>query len=253
MVIAVTRGGAGRAYRFASAKMADAHPLVQYGDPIMCGPEDLRVSLLPVECAQLADRAGERSLAAALRTVSISEFQSSRHVHERLWKLLETTSSPPSTDHTDVFREIVSDRVATRRLGVVVRPRGVDSMSESHKHEHEHDKTPLEKAIAETDPALTETVKAEETKTESAPAAEETKKAPPPREPKFPDSKKITLLKDKEGKTFGKEHNPKKPNSASFDRFARYVDGMTIKQALDAGILRGDLDHDSKKSFISVD
>ena len=141
-------------------------------------------------------------------------------------------------------------------------------MSESHKHEHEHDKTPLEKAIAETDPALTETVKAEETKTdpaltetvkaeetktESAPAAEETKKAPPPREPKFPDSKKITMLKDKEGKTFGKEYNPKKPGSASFDRFSRYVDGMTVKQALDAGILRGDLDHDSKKSFISVD
>ena len=44
--------------------------------------------------------------------------------------------------------------------------------------------------------------------------------------------------------------NPKRPGSASFDRFANYKKGMTVAQAIAAGVTRGDIDWDSKRDFI---
>jgi len=83
-------------------------------------------------------------------------------------------------------------------------------------------------------------------------AAAATKHRPIPRDPKFADTGIITLLADKDGKTFGADHNPKKPGSASAERFAKYVDGMTVKAAKEAGILNGDFSNDTSKGFISI-
>lgn len=62
----------------------------------------------------------------------------------------------------------------------------------------------------------------------------------------------IKLGSDKEGKSYGPEHNPKKPGSATHGRFALYRDGMTISEAVAAGITSADLDYDAKKGFIVV-
>lgn len=119
---------------------------------------------------------------------------------------------------------------------------------------HEHEKTPLEDAIentASTDPALAEGVK--EGEVAAAGEGEQKKvRLPPPREPKYADTCTIALLKDKEGVQFGKDHNPKKPGSASHDRFSRYSDGMTVGDATALGVLRGDLDNDVKKGYIQI-
>jgi len=46
--------------------------------------------------------------------------------------------------------------------------------------------------------------------------------------------------------------NPKKPGSASFDRFALYRVGMTVNEAIAAGVKREDIawDSDTKRNFI---
>lgn len=54
------------------------------------------------------------------------------------------------------------------------------------------------------------------------------------------DARKITFVAE----------NPKRPGTASFDRFAKYKKGMTVAQALAAGITRADIDWDSKRDFI---
>lgn len=54
------------------------------------------------------------------------------------------------------------------------------------------------------------------------------------------DARKITFVAE----------NPKRPGSASFDRFAKYKKGMTVAQALAAGVTRADIDWDSKREFI---
>lgn len=47
--------------------------------------------------------------------------------------------------------------------------------------------------------------------------------------------------------------NPKRPSSKSYGRFALYTDGMSVKAALDAGVLTPDLAWDSKHGFISIE
>lgn len=47
--------------------------------------------------------------------------------------------------------------------------------------------------------------------------------------------------------------NPKKPGSASFDRFAKYEVGMTVDQAVAAGVSRADIKWDSERSFIKFE
>jgi hypothetical protein len=46
--------------------------------------------------------------------------------------------------------------------------------------------------------------------------------------------------------------NPKRNPSASYDRFALYRDGMTVKEAKEAGLLAVDISHDSEKGYITL-
>lgn len=46
--------------------------------------------------------------------------------------------------------------------------------------------------------------------------------------------------------------NPKRAGSKSHERFALYVDGMTVAAALEAGLTTGDIRHDVAHNFISL-
>lgn len=94
----------------------------------------------------------------------------------------------------------------------------------------------------------------------SAPAkdakAPKEKKAPVPREKKYPTgatgASKISFGADKSGKKYGVDNNPKKGAAAT--RFAKYKEGMTVEEALKAGVQIGDLrwDSDPKRGFIKL-
>jgi hypothetical protein len=45
--------------------------------------------------------------------------------------------------------------------------------------------------------------------------------------------------------------NPKKPGSAAADLFSKYVDGMTVDEAMKAGITAEALAYDRKAGFVS--
>lgn len=47
--------------------------------------------------------------------------------------------------------------------------------------------------------------------------------------------------------------NPKRAGSKAYDRFQGYQDGMTVEQALEAGVTTPDLVYDSKHGFISIE
>lgn len=47
--------------------------------------------------------------------------------------------------------------------------------------------------------------------------------------------------------------NPKRKGSASFDRFELYVDGMTVSEALAAGVRRDDIKWDTEHKLISLE
>ena len=50
----------------------------------------------------------------------------------------------------------------------------------------------------------------------------------------------------------GDANNPKRKGSKSFDKFAKYKDGMTVEQAAAAGITGADLSWDTKHGFIKI-
>ena len=262
MIIAVTRSGHGRPYVFSSLRSADAHPLVQYGDPVITGPDHLRECMLPTECAAVAERLGNLDTARSLRDVTITDFR--RHgSHARdFWEFLTQVATKPSEDPALVFREIVADRVATRRTGVTHRSTGEMKLAKKHaEHENKVEETvPLDLQEAATpDPMeklLDEVEKEEAASTfpsEDASKTRAEKKIPLiPRDPKHAQTSIIHLLADKDGKKYGPDNNPKKPGTASADRFTRYIDGGTVEENLKAGIIRGDLSNDSDHGYISI-
>ena len=73
------------------------------------------------------------------------------------------------------------------------------------------------------------------------------------RQPAFKSDQKITLGADKEGNRYGPDNNPKREGSASAARFALYQDGMTVGEAMEAGVTRGDINWDAKHDYISVE
>jgi hypothetical protein len=250
MVVTVTRAGTGSVYRFASIALADVHPLVQYGDPIITSPELLTQCLSMSECAAVADKIGDSNLAVRIRECPTDLRHRVAGLMGDLWAALERSAPSPPRDPAVIVREIVRDRVATRAVGVHLRPRGEHEVAKKH-HEDTAvlEPTPIE-AAAEVDVVAEAAAEAEAAA--SAAEGEKPKHRPIPKEAKFSETSIITMGADVDGKKYGADHNPKKAGSASADRFARYVDGMTVKAALDAGLLRGDLSNDADKKYISI-
>lgn len=74
------------------------------------------------------------------------------------------------------------------------------------------------------------------------------------REPKAPKAKTERTYKHAAADiiTVNVTTNPKKPGSASYERFAQYTSGMTVAEALKAGVTRGDFDWDAARNFITI-
>lgn len=63
----------------------------------------------------------------------------------------------------------------------------------------------------------------------------------------------IHMGQDEQGNPFSAKNNPKREGSASYDRFAKYKEGISVQKALEAGITPADLRHDEKKGFITLE
>lgn len=232
--IAITRDGRGDLWAFDSYQEADFHPIVQYGDPIIEGHKSLLkkvpVGRLPqlmlrLGSAELAQRAKEllESTNGLSHTIRIARFNENSQF---FWaKMVECAKVPPE-DPTTIINLIRRDRKL--------------SIEESKMNDTTTTTTPTEAPVKETKAP------------KAAKAPKEPKEPKAPKAPKFATNMKIKMLADKEGKTYGKDNNPKRVGSSSHDRFALYVDGMTVEAAIAAGVKTADLDWDVDKGFISI-
>lgn len=82
--------------------------------------------------------------------------------------------------------------------------------------------------------------------------ANKTKRVAREAKPKFPDDHKIYLLNDAEGKKYGPDNNPKRRGAG--ERFAKYRDGITVKEVTEAkgGPNQVDLRWDKDKGFVDI-
>lgn len=242
-VVAVTRNGEGDFWWFPDWKTAYTHPLIQYGDVICEGPDFieknwtrrefpwlLSVLVSPVERSEILVDFKSKGWDNWLRTLD--------RYRGLLWqKMLDKCQELP-TDADTIFATIKRDRLApnleTRKMAKDPKSTEAATVTE----------TSAGQIVSDAAPASGD----------AAPAAEKgtTKRQPPVREPKYKNDSIITLLADKDGNPYGKDNNPKRAGSKSAERFAFYTNGMTVEQAIAAGLTRGDLDFDMQKNFISI-
>lgn len=229
--VAITRGGWGTIYSFKNKAEADNHPLVQYGDAVLDGPESVTTQYNVLEIGRLLAMLGcEKLRLSVLRSIhpdlGLKHSDRVRRVAERareIWELIEQAAVQPPSDPSLIFKQVAEDRKSMTKES---------TMSENEK------------------------TKAAETQANTkAPKAPKEAKAPKP--PKYGDNDVIRLQSDAEGKQYGKEHNPKRTGSASAIRFSNYTDGMTVGELLKMGDTQakvfGDLDYDQAKGYIEIE
>lgn len=222
--LAVTRGGTGDVWQFDSRAEAYNHPIVQYGDVLLGEPGDLvhHYNRLSWNDARTVAGLGVSSVGVA--AMSRREFAALQELQaDQLYVSMQARARVPPTDPRIVC-EIVS---RDRRIGA--------SMAKK-------------KADAPDAPAAVKDV-APKAAREDGPGGSNL--PPVVRGPKgTPLDAQIHLMLDTKGVQYGPDNNPKKPGSKTHGRFAMYTHGMTVQQALDAGIQTGDLSYDRDHGFV---
>lgn len=212
-------------FLFGSHAEADQHPLVQYGDVICEGADKIEKNWTHLDLPDLLRTLGDETFRAdflrEVHAIGVLNWITVLDRHRRrIWAAMLAKCSPPPSDPAEICNLVRRDRILSIK-----------------------EKRPMAKEAT--------TATAENTAA-AAPAAERKAPTPPVREPKFKNDMTITLLADKNGNAFGKDNNPKRQGSKSAERFALYTNGMTVEQALAAGLSRADMEHDTKHNFISI-
>lgn len=222
--VAVTRGGWGEVWGFESPDQAESHPLVQYGDAVVSSPEDTvecwNYLFLPRMCTEvLGDTAMDAQLRESIDSAPDHHTRDARVAvgGQEVWAVLQRSARTPPNDPAELVRKIADDR----RLHNEWRDRETKR------------RTSMTQAAATT--------------TTTAAAPKEKKIAG------FATTAKISFGKDKDGKSYDtNDNNPKRAGTKSGDRFAKYKDGMTLEQAVAAGVTAADVKWDLGKGFIKV-
>lgn len=213
MTIVVTKYGWGPVWRFSGAIEASVHPDVQDGDAVIHSKEDIVEQYNALEFPRL------------LRMLRIEGASAIEMALRRL----------PPRRKLELMRDNAA-RVMVALCQVAVDP--------PHNPDKERLMVEKVKKVAE-EKAAAKTPKETVAKEPKAPAG--------PRAPKgcaLTDI--ITFGKDKAGKEYGPENNPKRPSSQSHARFALYKSGMTVKDALGAGVSTADIAWDVSHNLIVV-
>lgn len=211
--VAITRGGLGDVWLFDTRTAAYLHPLVQYGDALLISPETLISQYNRLEWNELRALAG---LPAALLPTTPREWRmfAEFQAGNILDELTKRAVRPP-TDSQQIC-DIVS---LDRKKGTTMAKKKDTAPADAT--------TAVEGSTASNLPAQA-------------------------RGPKnVPADAIITMGKDKDGKDYGPDNNPKKAGSKTHGRFKSYATGMTITEALATGLTTADLVYDAAHGFVS--
>lgn len=213
--ILVDGGGTGRVWRMESERSAYDHVLYTPGD-VVCSQE-----------THVLDRWGQWDLPMVAR---IAGDQRAVAWVEEQAQLLRTDGPA---------RAEAASRIWPALLAVAVEPPSEDSELAAELLRSRRRQAQESRAMTDTAP-------------KAAAKAKDTKDATPKEKMVAgrPGTSVLRFGKDKEGKPFGPSNNPKREGSATYGRFAKYRDGMTINQALEAGLTEADVGHDMKKGFV---
>lgn len=219
--VVISRNGKGEAYRFDSLRSARLHPIPQMDDVYACSAEELVRQYGRSEIEILLPYFEGRDKARLIH--AIEEWKSGRpsallpsDIRNLLWdRVLEVSKQPPaSTD--EILSVVVADRKAREGVVLVSRP---DSSA------------PQRFQLIEGTDEMTDKAKREVFRME--------------------DEGTIGFGTDDKGVAYSAENTPKR-GEATKGNFAKYTDGMTVKEALATGLTRSNIRRDRRAGFITI-
>jgi hypothetical protein len=243
--VAITRDGWGDVWAFDNPKLADLHPIVQYGDPIIPSHTEITSQISIMRIPSLMRILGSPEMEEKIRlclmaTTGLKLSERKARVNDyahMIWAVITRAAKQVPEDPTTIVSIIRRDRIM--------------SIKESRTMNDENPDVPAE---AEGEAPVGKTKREKKVKEPKAPREPKAPKEPKaPREAKFPADHIVRFGADAEGVPYGPEHNPKRAGSAAADRFSLYRDGMTVGAALEAGVGMGDVTWDVSKGFITIE
>lgn len=221
--IAITRDGLGDLWVFKDVKEAGLDPVYQFGDPLIVGHDKITEQIPLNRIPRLMSRLGAehlaqetaKSLEETAGMIHQMRIASMQRFSKQMWAVMCDKARETPKESTEVVNLIRLDRKL---------------------------------AIEESRQMTTATPTNTAAKPDGKAPVEKTPRKLSGHNPKST----IHFGADKEGKKYGASNNPKREGSASADRFNMYKEGMTIEQALTAGVKTTDILWDLKKGFITV-
>ena len=219
MYVVVTRQGYGDLWSFATYSQADEHPLFQFGDAICHNGDDVARMFNPLDLPGLATRLGHPLIAREMEKAVAQDRKKHREYGDLIWQYMKKAAQPAPLDPSTIVALVQKDRRLTKRKDFVM----------AKKAKKVEDQVDGEGAEGETTEKVARSAR---TKVDTAAI--------------------ISFLSDKDGNPYSAENNPKRPGSASHDRFKLYREGMTVGEAIEAGLKRDDITWDVNKQYISI-
>lgn len=213
--IVITRNGEGTALRFGSKAEARLHPIPQMDD------------VYAENADELVSQYGKGHIASLARF--LPEGRDRGYVLEAMegWK---GATRPSTTLPMDAVNKLWDSVMARAQPPSVNHSEIVRIVTEDRAFREG-------KLLRSLSPAEARSPQPYVNKTEREFDMSEAKRS------RVPDNSTITILAEK---------NPKREGTPSFDRFALYQDGMTVKAAKEAGVKAADITYDEAKGFISL-
>ena len=192
----VTRQGWGDLWRMPSADEAELHPLVQFGDAVVTGPEGILRQYNLLELPRMVRLLGVPGL--------------SQEVEDELARLQDLP------DRKRLLPDHLMVRIWTRMVGMARVP--------PSKAEKIVDLIRMDRQVTK------EKIMADKAAAKTAAAPKAPKVVPPKRASKYGEADTISLLKGGEDNKpyHGTDNNPKRKGSKAADWFRGYKDGMTV-------------------------
>jgi len=240
--VAITKGGIGVPYVFQTKEEAFVHPLIQYGDPIFGDPDEVFEAYARFEWAVIMKIAGVEAnhILDALDTLTPVEERSARRgMLPRIWDGLFKKAQPLPTDFDALCSLIANDRgqMEKRRMTVEATTGAAMTAEEkaAAKAQAMAEKTKAKAAAAEArakekaeKAAAKEAAKASKTSGDGAVKTTVTGGLNP---------KTVITYAVVNGKPFGADNNPYRPNTGRSDRFLAILDGKTVEENLKVEVL----------------